>query len=82
MGDFRNKYPADCFRGKKIYLARKYIGKKYPELKKLNYLSWHILKQIPLVGQNISGCRALEKKLNQTKSPIPPPPPKSKMVDP
>ena len=33
MGDFRNKYPVNWFERKKN-LARKYLGEKYPALKK------------------------------------------------
>ena len=35
MGDFRKKYPAHWFEGKSI-LARKYLGEKYPALKKIS----------------------------------------------
>ena len=73
MGDFLKKYPADQvktdFEEKKI-LARKYLAKKIPTLKKMASSPYKGL------GQNI---------LKQTKSPIPPPPPpglKSQIVGP
>ena len=76
MGDFRNKYPADRFREKK--LARIYLEKIISCSEK--YTSndvYNAEKNLtPLhVREKISNSRGLGKKvLTQTYSPIPPPP--------
>ena len=50
MGDFRKKYPAHWFERENI-LARKYLGKKYPVLKKC--LSRPIILQHYMLGKKI-----------------------------
>ena len=87
MGDFRNKYPVDRFERKKN-LARKYLGEKYPALKKKISLmvysaekkSYNVIRR----GKKFYLQRFGQKQfLHQPNHPyLPPPtPPKSQMLD-
>ena len=82
MGDFRKKSCRLISREKKS--CKEIHEEKYPALKKISLMVYTGKKSYTIIFLGkISGYRGLgEKIFTQTKSPIPPPPLKSRMVDP